>query len=351
MSKEQRSHGRTTVRLRSLDRMIREGRCRSAGQAANELSDEFGKLSARTVARDIALLRDQHRAPIEYDARQRRYIYTNKSFALPAMQMTEGELVAIFLAERLMHQYRGAPFEQHLRTAFQKIVDYLPEQVSVDFSSFDQHYSFEIGPTSEIAAEVFDAINRAASERLTVEIRYYSQSRDEETVRSIDPYLLHNHRGEWYVVAYDHWRKTERDFHLGRIRWFRVTEDHFPPPQFDREAYLKSGFEMFRGGEEHLVEIEFDAYQARWIRERKEWHDNEEREDLPDGGLLLRMKLAGLEAVKRFVMQYGAHAKVRGPAILQEMIEQELLQMLRNYGITPPSTGSDQPPKPEERQL
>ena len=73
-------------------------------------------------------------------------------------------------------------------------------------------------------------------------------------------------------------------------------------------------------------EIEFDAYQARWIRERKKWHPSEEREELPDGGLLLRMKLGGLDAVQRFVLQYGAHARVLRPARLRRMVEQELLR-------------------------
>src|SRR5262245_22712892 len=60
MDREKRSHGRTTVRLRKLDEMIRNGCCRSATQAATELG-----VKPRTIMRDIVLLRDQHKAPIE----------------------------------------------------------------------------------------------------------------------------------------------------------------------------------------------------------------------------------------------------------------------------------------------
>jgi predicted DNA-binding transcriptional regulator YafY len=333
MSREKRSHGRTTVRLRDLDEMIRNGRCRSAAQAAAVLG-----VKPRTIMRDIELLRDRHRAPIEYDLQAKRWRYTNKSFVLPGIQMSEGELVAVFLAERLMEQYRGAPFEPQLKRAFEKITEWLPEQVTVDLSAQGQTYSFEIGPVTEIDPGLVEAIGRAVSERRRLEITYYTQSRSEETVRRIDPYHVHNHRGEWYVIAYDHLRQGERDFHLGRIRSFRETETRFTVrPGFDLADHLKSGFDMVRGGEQHVVEIEFDAYQAQWIREKKEWHAGEERDDLPDGGLLLRMKVGGLEAVKRFVMQYGAHAKVRGPAILRQMIEEELRQMLQDYDPRPPS--------------
>jgi predicted DNA-binding transcriptional regulator YafY len=336
MKKQVRSHGRINLRLVRLDEMIRKGCCRSAAQAGEEL-----EVDQRTIMRDFDLLRDCG-AKLEYSPRDRCWRYIEKSFVLPAMQMTEGELVAIFLAERLMHQYRGAPFEAQLHNAFAKIVEWLPEQVTVNLSTSGGTYSFEIGPTSNLDPVVFEAINRSISERLAIEINYYSQNRGELTMRRINPYHLHNHRGDWYVIAYDHLRGAIRDFHLSRIHSFTLTKDRFPPPDFDRENYLKSGFEMYRGGEMHLVEIEFDAYQARWIRERKKWHDSEERDDLTGGGLLLRMRLAGLDAVKRFVMQYGAHARVRRPDVLREMIEQELLQMSSLYGIKPPPANSGQ---------
>ncbi|NOT58860.1 MAG: WYL domain-containing protein [Acidobacteria bacterium] len=337
MKQNQRSHdSRKSVRIHQLDALIRSGRCRSAAQAARELDVKSG----RTIMRDFDILRGQG-AELAYDPQARIWRYLNKSFVLPAMQMSEGELVAIFLAERLMQQYRGAPFEQQLHTAFAKIVENLPEQITVDLSASSNAYTFEVGPTSDFDPANYAAISRAIAERRTLEIIYYVQNRGTQETRRINPYHLHNHRGDWYVIAYDHLRQAMRDFHLSRIRTLTVTEERFPPPDFNRAEYLQAGFDMYRGGEEYDVEIEFDEYQARWIRERREWHAGEEREDLPNGGLLLRMRVAGLEAVKRFVMQYGAHATVRQPAALRAMIAAELCQMCDGYGITRPSANSD----------
>jgi len=291
-------------------------------------------VSARTVERDFERLRNRLGAPLRYDSRERRWVYTENSYGVPSVQITQGELVAVFLAERLMQQYRGTPFESHLQSAFEKIVQWLPQQVSVDLSAFSQAYSFEIGPISEISAETVDAIGRATLDRETVEINYYSQSRGEMTVRRINPYHVHNYRGDWYVIAFDHLRREMRDFHIGRIHSFQLTGERFrAPADFDIKAYLSSGFSMVRGKREYLVEIEFSSYQSRWIRERKKWHESEEREDLPNGGLLLRMKLGGLDAVKRFVLQYGSHAIVHRPALLKKMVEEEIRKMAVNYGI------------------
>lgn len=112
------------------------------------------------------------------------------------------------------------------------------------------------------------------------------------------------------------------------ILWYTVTLESNTRPETDNPgqralsrrrldcylaAYLDSGFGMVRGREPFQVEIAFDEYQARWIRERKPFHPTEEREDLADGGLLLRMRVTALDSVKRFVMQYGARAMVVRP--------------------------------------
>jgi predicted DNA-binding transcriptional regulator YafY len=327
--KKSRVHARTMRRIFYIDWLIREGKMRSAAEAAKEKDLE---VSRRTIERDLALLRYSFKAPLKYDRRERRWFYTEKTFRLPAILMTEGELIAIFLAERLIRQYRGAPFERHLKTAFDKIIRALPESVLVEFSPYTEAHSFEIGPITEIDPRVFEVLSRAAINRTTVEITYYTQSRGKQTRRRIDPYLVHNYRGDWYVIAYDHMRRAIRDFHLGRIRSLNQTEDRFRiRSDFDKKSYLESGFSMVRGRRRYLVEIEFDSYQARWIRERNKWHESEEREELPGGGLLLRMKLGGLDALKRFVLQYGSHALVRRPALLRRMVEKEVLKMLSNY--------------------
>ncbi len=81
--------------------------------------------------------------------------------------------------------------------------------------------------------------------------------------------LVHNHLGEWYAVCHDHLSGETRDFHAGRITALANTRRPFKPPaDWDAPQYLRRGFGMFRGGKDVIVEIEFDADQARYARER-----------------------------------------------------------------------------------
>jgi predicted DNA-binding transcriptional regulator YafY len=71
----------------------------------------------------------------------------------------------------------------------------------------------------------------------------------------------------------------------------------------------------------------------RGIRERK-WHETQQDlEELPDGGVILRFRTGGLGEVKRWVMQYGAHAEVLQPEHLRRAVATEMRQAAKNYAI------------------
>jgi predicted DNA-binding transcriptional regulator YafY len=169
--------------------------------------------------------------------------------------------------------------------------------------------------------------------RRTVHIHYYSQYRAESSERDIDVLLLHNALGDWYAIAYDHYRQAIRDFHAGRITQLTETRRTFTPPtDWDPQAYLQRGFGMFRGGRDVVVEVEFDAAQARYVRERA-FHPTQQRQELPDGRLRLTFETteAALEQVARWLMQYGAQAIARRPVELRTLMRQRLQQTAALY--------------------
>src|SRR5690349_7090484 len=124
-------------RLVTLDRMIRAGDYPNARTAAAEL-----EIHPRTVHRDLEFLRDSLGAPLEFCHRHNGYYYREQGYALPLVRLTEGELVALFLAERLLQEYRGTPYAADLATAFRKLTAALPGEVTLDLSHLDEVYSF-----------------------------------------------------------------------------------------------------------------------------------------------------------------------------------------------------------------
>jgi predicted DNA-binding transcriptional regulator YafY len=290
------------------------------------------EISSKTAQRTLDYMRDRLRLPLEYSAAHRGWHYTEPVYGLPAVEMTEGELVAILLAEKLARQYRGTAIGQQVEEAFAKVLRAVTNVISVDLNALAEAHSFEAAATSELDHDLFRRLGRAAIERRRIEMTYFTATTGKISRRRADPLHLRNYLGEWYLIAWDHLRSEVRDFHIGRIRELAVTDEHFNwPAGFDLEDYLNSGFGMIRGAEPAEVEIVFDEYQARWMRERGKFHPTEEREELPDGGLKLRMRVTALDGVKRFVMQYGAHARVIGPEALREAIREEGKKMQEMY--------------------
>ena len=58
---------------------------------ADSLATEF-EVSARTIHRDLDVLRDDFHAPIEFDSSRRTFVLTEDEWQLRPVQLTESEL-------------------------------------------------------------------------------------------------------------------------------------------------------------------------------------------------------------------------------------------------------------------
>ncbi len=310
-----------------------------AGQPikATLLARQF-EISVRTAYRDFDFLRDEWRVPIEFDRKRGTFRLTEPAAFVAPVTMSQGELVAILFAERVLRQYRGTPFEIDLASALKKIQELMPEEVSVSPDVLDSLLSLDLGPTYTADPVVFSAVLSALKARRIVVIRYRSLHSGKTADRRIHPYHVFNHRGDWYVAAWDQRRGDLRDFALHRIRRVvATTETYTIPKDFDPRQYLSNAFGIEKGKKPVSIAIRFSPRQARWIRERK-WHRTARVEELLDGGCVLRFRAAGLGEIKRWVMQFGAEAEVLAPAGLRRQVAAEAETMKRTYddAVTPP---------------
>jgi predicted DNA-binding transcriptional regulator YafY len=297
---------------------------------ATDLAREF-EVNVRTAYRDLDFLRDSWRVPVEFDRAKGTYRLTEPYADLPPVSLSQGELIALYFAEKVVRQYRGTPFEADLVSAFRKIQDLLPQEVRVSPDALDAYLSLDLGPLRTPDAEVFRALLAAQRHRRKLLVRYRSLSSNRTTQRRIHPYHVFNNRGDWYVVAWDEPRKEPRIFALHRIRRATPsTETYAVPKDFDFRRYMAEAFSIIKGGRPVEVAIRFSPRQARWMRERK-WHRTARVQEALDGGLVLRLKVAETSEIKRWVLQFGTEATVLNPASLRKQIEKELRSALAAY--------------------
>ncbi len=324
-----RVHTRALSRLQQIHQEISAGRYPTVRALA-----ELLERSDRTIKRDLRCLRDQLGAPLHYDHARRGWRYTEPGWALPPQQFNEGELLAFFTAAEVLRATGHQPEAVLLRAALAKLAAFLPAEVNVNLATLGEALTFQPIPHVTVNPNILQALARAAAERRTVSFDYHSQHRNAPTHREADILLLHNFAGDWYAIAYDHFRREVRDFHAGRIKHITQSSKYFDtPPGWNADAYLRRGFYMMRGGRITTVKIVFDSYQARWMKERIAFHPDEQREDLDDGGLRLTFRVGheGLDAVARFCLAYAGHCRAERPAALRKLIRERLTKALEDH--------------------
>ena len=325
----ERIHLRQFERLHKIHRLLANRKYPHTEEISTQL-----EVNPRTVRRDIAFMRDRFGAPIQFNKSKNGFHYTHAHWEMPLVPLTEGELLAFFVATVALRG-KGVTYEdERLRRALAKIAGSLPEAISVNLGYLFENTSFQSPSHVSVDGELLDQLYRAIIERETLEFDYFSQHIGKNGKRKADPLLLHNHEGTWYVISFDHAKQDYRDFHSGRITNLKTTNEFFEPPEdWDKDDYFEDGFGMYRGGKKTDVEIIFDKHQAKWMRERNCFHRKEKREELPDGKMKLSFTIGenGLGAVARFCLQYAGHCVAVKPDKLREIIKEKLEKALSQH--------------------
>src|SRR3954453_13373788 len=79
--------------------------------------------SSKTGHSDIDFMRYRPGFPIEYDQLHFGFYYPEPVANFPNIEISEGELIALYIGQKALTQYKGTSFEGPLSTAFRKIAD------------------------------------------------------------------------------------------------------------------------------------------------------------------------------------------------------------------------------------
>jgi len=314
-----------------LERMLRIHQAIQSGRYPNAVSLALElEVSSKSIHRDFEFMRDRLQLPLQYDNDHKGYHYTGEVSSFPTLQITEGELFALLVAEKALQQYRGTTFERPLVSAFKKMAAALPDTVSLNLADWERTISFRTSAEPILNLENFDILAKATAQRQQLQLTYRKPGRRETEQRLVDPYHLANINGEWFLFAWCHLRKDIRTFVPARIQAIAITGETFARPQkFSLEKRLRDSFGVQSGQGSFDVVIRFNELVSDYIREKK-WHDSQQLKELKDGGLELRMKLSSLAEVERWVLGWAGNAKVMQPPELASSVRKSAQDILKN---------------------
>lgn len=295
-----------------------------------EIAAEF-EVSPKTIQRDIDFMRYRLNLPIEYHAQEFGFHYTEAVTGFPTVEVSEGEITALLVAQKALAQYKGTPFERPLHSAFRKLTDGLKDRVSFSWTDLEDAISFRSAGASAADLELFEIVSKGVLRSVELEFEYRKLQSSSYERRRVRPYHLGCLENQWYLFGEDLERKQLRTFALPRMRKVRLTTARFRrPADFSIAQVLSGSFGVHSAGKKQRIRIQFDPFSARLVAERK-WHESQRVREQRDGSIVLELELGGLQEIERWILSWGKHARVLAPKALATRIRDEASAIAKLY--------------------
>jgi predicted DNA-binding transcriptional regulator YafY len=318
-------------RLLFIDGEIRKGKYPNCTGLAREW-----EVSPRTVQRDIDYLRWELGAPMEYDAIRHGFLYTDRSWFLPSVVLSEGDLLGLLIGTQAAAMYHGTPIAEELQAIYGKLAGFLPAKVSLPPELICERVSFSGPPSRPVDAVVWRTVLRGLMSQQELEVEYRSSGDDVARLRVLRPYHLLNLDGEWYVVAADPAADGVRQFAVSRIGGAKLTDRAFEiPADFDVRPLLAGRFgKILRpdAGKPTKVRLRFDASMRNYALE-KQWHPEQKAKVQKGGAVVLEMPVTATSDLVPWILGFGHRVQVEAPKALRDEVRAELQAAVRQYRV------------------
>jgi predicted DNA-binding transcriptional regulator YafY len=289
------------------------------------------EVSSRTIKRDVDFMKFRLNLPIEFDPLRKGYRYTEPVEQFPAAPISEAELFAMLVAHKAIAQYRGTPFAAPLAAAFQKLTSQMNRANTLHLSQMEQALSFHPFAPDDTDLAVFEKCSQAIEQGRILRFDYRKPAAKQKQTRKVEPYHLACVDHRWYLVGHDLGRHALRTFSLARMTRPELMSASFKrPPSFRIEEYLRGSFGIFTGEDDFEVVVDFDAWGAALVRERR-WHPTQQIQELAGGGLRLTLRLSNLPEIERWILSWGAHATVARPETLRASLRKVAGELANHY--------------------
>jgi predicted DNA-binding transcriptional regulator YafY len=314
------------TRLHGLVQRIQRGDYPNAKMMAEEYEKSW-----RTIIRDLDFIRDVWRMPLAYDPYRYGFYFSEPIGKFPMVPISERELVSVFVAQKVLHQYHGTPFERPLKSAFSKLASSLEGELSVAWADLDAAISFR-GVESEVSnLLVLQELGEAIRRRQEVSFEYQKLGELSGETRRVQPYHLACVANQWYLFAYDLMRRAIRKFVPARMKNLVLSKTHFErPKRFSIDKLLKGSFGVFSGDKPVRMRVWFGRSRAQLMRERK-WHKSQKIKELNHGEIELSFELSSTVELVPWILSWGEHARAIAPKSLVNEVKQTARRIAELY--------------------
>ena len=296
---------------------------------AFKLADHF-EVSTKTAQRSIDWFRDRLLAPLEYEVSRKGYYYTDPTFQLPVLKISQEELLALLISKKLISEASAGSLADELGHISQRLGSLLAANLPGRAHPEDA-FSFRwksVNPTDPL---IFRIVTTTLLLGKLLTFCYYSPTTSDCTIRTVEPHHMVNYMGNWHLIAFCRLRNDWRDFVLGRMTLCKAEGEIFPIREREEwEPHLNDSFGIFQNRQLFNVVLRFTPERSRWVK-HEIWHEGQQQEVQEDGSLLLIIPAFHETEITMEILKHGSHVEVLEPAWLREKVGLELQGAVKIY--------------------
>jgi len=193
-----------------------------------------------------------------------------------------------------------------------------------------EYISFEHGEELPGMHQIKDVLY-AIKEQNKVHFQYHNFWRENSNDIDLEPYLLKEYSGRWYLIGYNEYVNDFRTYAIDRITKLLVSSDKFTRRKKDNPINMFDNVIGVSFGNEKPVCIKllFEDFQGKYI-ESLPLHESQETTHTPEG-LLVELYIIPNFELEQKILMHGETVKVLEPLSLRDKIQTRLKNALKLY--------------------
>lgn len=262
------------------------------------------------------------------------YLTELPNISIKELSLSKEEIILLFFLFSRGSILRHTEIEKFLLSLKEKFDVFLPEKLKSKetMMKLDDIFIPESSKLKDysVQEDILDDLTDSIVQHKRCIVTYHSYPANRDKIFQIDPLKLFEFTGALYafvkVVKYE----SISILAIDRIKKVVVLGITFPfPDVFNPLSILESAF-ILPFGDAVSVRIWFSSELSKEIKKRK-WAEQQSVEENEDGSIILSITTNGVFDVKKWVLSFGASAKVLEPKFLAEKIQDEINKMKKEY--------------------
>ncbi|WP_211198962.1 helix-turn-helix transcriptional regulator [Phytoactinopolyspora limicola] len=246
---------------------------------------------------------------------------SNADYLARPLRLRTDEAVALLVALRTLADVPGSFDREAIDRAITKL-----EQAAGEVA--ERAAAVQIQVDGEAVADVAATVRTALDERRRLHLSYWVPARDETTERDVDPMRLVVVDGRLYLEGWCRRAEQVRLFRLDRVAAVSILDAPADLPDQARPRDLSDG--LFQPSpDDELVTLELTRG-GRWVTD---YYPFESAEELPNGGIRLRLWVRDRRWLRRLMLRLGSTGRVVDPADLATEVVDDARAALAAYEV------------------